>query len=40
MLERKVNSAAGKILSGGKTRQKCIYSVPAQVTAKHRAQFG
>jgi len=30
----------GKILSGGKSRQKCIYSVLTQETAKHRAKFG
>jgi len=39
-LGRKVNFAPGKILSGGKSPQKCIYSVPAQETAKHRAMFG
>jgi len=30
----------GKILSGGKSPQKCIYSVPAQETTKDRAKFG
>ena len=39
-LGRKVNFAPGKILSGAKSPQKCIYSVPAQQTAKHRAKFG
>jgi len=34
-LERKVNFAAGKIPLGGK-----IYSIPAQETAKHRANLG
>ena len=29
-----------KFCRGGKSPQKCIYSVPAQETAKHRAQFG
>jgi len=37
---RKVNFAPGKILSGGKIPRKCIYSVAAQETAKHRADFG
>jgi len=36
----KVNFAPGKILSGGKIPRKCIYSVPAQETAKHRAKSG
>jgi len=35
-----VNFALGKIPSGGKSPRKCIYSVAAQETAKHRAQFG
>ena len=39
-LGRKVNFAAAKIPSGGKSRQKCIYCVPAQETAKYRAKFG
>jgi len=29
-----------KIPSGGKSPRKCIYSVPAQETAKHRTKFG
>jgi len=37
---RKVNTAPGKILSGGKSPRKCIYTVPAQEMAKHRAKFG
>jgi len=37
---RKVNCARGKIPSGGKNPQKCIYSVPAQETAKDHAKFG
>ena len=37
---RKVNFARGEIPSRGKTRRKCIYSVAAQKTAKHRAKFG
>jgi len=36
----KVNFARGEIPSGGKSRRKCIYSVPAQDTAKHHAKFG
>jgi len=32
-----VNYAPGKILSGGKSPRKCIYNVPAQEAAKHRA---
>jgi len=36
----KVNFAPGKILSRGKSPRKCIYSVAAQETAKHRAKFG
>ena len=32
-LGRKVNFAAGKIPSGSKSPQKCIYSVPVQETA-------
>jgi len=38
-LWRKVNFAPGKILLGGKSPQKCIFSVAAQETAKHRAKF-
>ena len=38
-LVRKVNFAPGKIPSGGKSPGRCIYSVPAQETAKHRAKF-
>jgi len=37
--ERKVNFAPGRIPLGGKSPQKCIYSIPAQQTAKHRAKF-
>ena len=38
---RKVNFACGEIPSGrGKSPQKCIHSVAAQETAKHRAKFG
>ena len=36
-LGRKVNFAPGKIPLWGKSPQKCIYSVPDQETAKHRA---
>jgi len=39
-LRRKLNFARGKILPGGKSCRKCIYSVPVQETAKHRAKFG
>ena len=39
-LGRKVNFAPGKIPSGAKRLRKCIKSVPAQETAKHRAKFG
>ena len=39
-LGRKVNFARGEIPSGGKSPRKCIYSVAAQETAKHRAKFG
>ena len=40
-LGRKVNFAPGKVPSGGKSRpRKCIYSVAAQETAKHRVKFG
>jgi len=35
-----VNFAPDKIPSGGKSPRKCIYSVAAQKTAKHRAKFG
>jgi len=34
---RKLNFAPGKIPLGGKSPQKCIYSVPAHETAKHPA---
>jgi len=37
-LGRKLNFAPGKILLGGNSPRKCIYSVPAQETAKHRAK--
>jgi len=37
---RKANFAQGKILSGGKSPQRCIYNVAAQETAKRRAKFG
>jgi len=37
---RKVNFAPGKIPLRGNSRQKCINSLPAQETAKHRAKFG
>jgi len=37
---RKVNLEPGKIPLRGNSRRKCIYSLPAQVTAKHRAKFG
>jgi len=36
---RKVNFARGKNLLPGNSRQKCIYNVPVQETAKHRAKF-
>ena len=39
-LGRTVNFAPGIIPSGGKIPRKCIYSAPAQETAKHRAKFG
>jgi len=39
-LGRKVNFTCGKFLSGVKSPQKCIYSVAAQETAKHRSKFG
>ena len=39
-LGRKVNFAPGKIPSGGKSHQRCIYSVSAQETTKHHARFG
>jgi len=35
-----LNFAHGEILLRGKSPGKCIYSVPAQETAKHRAKFG
>ena len=37
---QKVNFARGKIPSEGKISRKCIYSVPGQETAIHRAKFG
>jgi len=37
---RKVNFAPGKIPLRGNSRRKCINSLPAQETAKHRAKFG
>jgi len=39
-LGRKVNIARGEIPLQDKSLRKCIYSVPAQETAKHRAKFG
>jgi len=39
-LGRKDNFASGEILSGSKSPRKCMYGVPAQETAKHRAKFG
>jgi len=39
-LGRKVNFARGEFSSGGKSPRNCIYSVPAQETAKHCAKFG
>ena len=39
-LGRKVSFAGGEILSGGKSPQKCIYSVLAQEMAKHHTKFG
>ena len=35
-----VNFARGEIPSRGKSPRKCIYSVAAHETAKHRAKFG
>jgi len=35
-----VNFVPSKIPLRGNSCQKCIYSLPAQVTAKHRAKFG
>jgi len=35
-----MNIAPSEILSEGKSPRKCIYSVPAQETAKHCAKFG
>jgi len=35
-----MNFAPDKIQSGEKSPRKCIYSVPAQKTAKHCAKFG
>jgi len=37
---RKVNFAPGKIPLRGNSRRKCINSLPAHETAKHRAKFG
>ena len=37
---RKVSIAPGEMLSGDKSPRKCVYSVAAQETAKHRAKFG
>jgi len=39
-LGRKVNVAPDKISFRGKNCRKCIYGVPVQETAKHRAKFG
>ena len=39
-LLRKMNFARGKVPSGGKSRQKCIYDIPAQETTEDRAKFG
>ena len=39
-LGRKVNFVPGKTPLGGKSPRKCMYIVPAQETAKHRAKFG
>ena len=39
-LGRKVNLARRRIPLVGKSSPKCIYSVPAQETTKHRAKFG
>ena len=39
-LGRKVNFAPGKIPLWGKSPRKFIYSIPAQETAKHGANFG
>jgi len=36
----KVNFAPGNIPLGSKSPWKCIYSVPAQDTAKHHAKYG
>jgi len=36
---RKVNFAPGKLPLWGNSRRKCIYSLPAQATTKHRAKF-
>ena len=35
-----MNFAAGKMPLGGNSTKKCIYNIPAQVTAKHHAKFG
>ena len=35
-----VNIGPGKITSAGRSPRKCIHSVPAMETAKHRAKFG
>jgi len=37
---RKVNFAPGKIPLQGNSRRKCINSLPAHESAKHRAKFG
>jgi len=39
-LGRKVNFAPGRILLWVKSPWKCIYSIPAQQTGKHRSKFG
>jgi len=39
-LKSKVNFALGKILSGGKSPRKCIYSVPELEMAKHCVKCG
>ena len=39
-LGRKVNFARGEIPSAGQSPRKCIHSVAAQETSKHRAKFG
>jgi len=37
---RKLNFAADRIPLEGKSPKKCIYSIPVQEMAKHRAKFG